>query len=302
MKLIATEKALPLPASWDIIYISLAKNQRDSVRQLPHCNASKKTMNRPLVSIITPCFNSQKYIAETIESVKRQNYPHIEHIIVDGASTDGTREILRKYDGQIKWISEPDNGMYEAINKGFSMAKGEIFTYINSDDLYYSENAVAMVVEAFEQNRSIDFVYGHCAFTDENGTILYIHKAPFFNRKIALAYPRIIFHQPTCFWRKIIYTEFDTSFKFVSDSKFFRDICMNYNGKKINLIIAKFRIRSDSLSITQRRTMHEESERIFVGKTPYYMELFDLIYIRTFLNLRANLKRFFLYYQKRLSL
>jgi len=260
------------------------------------------TINKPLVSIITPSFNSQRYIAETIESVKRQNYPNIEHIIVDGASTDGTKEILMKYDGQVKWISEPDTGMYDAINKGFSMATGQIFTYINSDDLYYSENAVACVVEAFRRDPSVDFVYGHCAFTDEDGTLLYIYKAPFFHRKVSLAYPRIIFHQPTCFWRQRIHSEFDISFKFVGDSKFFRDICLKYAGKKINQVIAKFRIRPDSLSITQRRKMHEESDRIFPRKTPYYLVLFDLLYIRTFLNLGANLKRFILYRQKRLYL
>ena len=180
--------------------------------------------NKPLVSIITPSFNSHKYIEGTIRSVMGQNYPNIEHIIVDGASSDGTIDILMKYDRQIKWISEPDKGMYEAINKGFSIAKGEILTYINSDDLYYSENVVNTVVDAFEKNKSIDFIYGHCAFMDDYGTLLYIYKAPFFHRKIALAYHRIIFHQPTCFWRKTIHTEFDTSFKFAGDSKFFRYI------------------------------------------------------------------------------
>ena len=207
-----------------------------------------------------------------------------------------------KYDRQIKWISEPDKGMYEAINKGFSIAKGEILTYINSDDLYYSENVVNTVVDAFEKNKSIDFIYGHCAFMDDYGTLLYIYKAPFFHRKIALAYHRIIFHQPTCFWRKTIHTEFDTSFKFAGDSKFFRYICKNFNGKNVNYVIAKFRIRQDGLSISQRTNIHEESKRIFAHKTPYYMKLFDLFYIRTFLNFRANLKRLMLHYQKRPNL
>lgn len=257
------------------------------------------TINKPLVSIITPSFNSQKYIAENIESVKGQNYPHIEHIIVDGASTDGTKEILRQYDGQVKWVSEPDNGMYEAINKGFTMAKGEIFTYINSDDVYYCGNAVTEVVDAFEKNQSIDFTYGHCAFMDEDGAILYVYKAPFFSRTIALAYPRMIFHQPTCFWRQKVHREFDVSYKYSSDANFFRYLCRNFQGRNIQRIIAKFRIRTSSLSFTQKKQMCEENQRIFTNKTPSYLKIFDLLYIRTILNLRANVKRFRLYCRNR---
>ena len=87
-------------------------------------NIKHHCKSKPLISIITPSLNCAQYLEETILSVRSQNYPDIEHIIVDGGSRDGSIEILKKYDDRIKWISEHDNGMYDAINKGFAMAKG----------------------------------------------------------------------------------------------------------------------------------------------------------------------------------
>lgn len=255
----------------------------------------------PLVSIITPTFNSEQFIEETILSIKAETYPHFEHIVVDGGSTDGTLDIIRKYK-DIKWISEPDNGMYDAINKGFRMAQGEILTYINSDDLYYSKDTIRLVVSQFVKDHSIDFIFGHCAFIDVNGKCCYIYKAPHFNRKIATVYKRTIFQQPTCFWRKRVHIGFDISLKYCGDAKFFRYLCENHKGKNIGCIIAKFRVREDSFSVTRLREMREEDRRIFGDvkqKVPLFFKLFDLIYIRTILNLRANIKRLIMHLQKR---
>lgn len=256
---------------------------------------------QPLVSIVTPSYNCGCYLEETILSIKNQDYPHIEHIIVDGGSQDNTLEILEAYNDQISWISEQDNGMYDAINKGFAMAQGEILTYINSDDMYYSKDIVSLVVSEFVNNPSIDFTFGHCNFVDSDGKHLYTYKAPPFNKRTALAFPRILFHEPTCFWRKSVHINFDSSFKYCGDSNFFRYLCKNYKGKNVNRVIAKFRVREDSFSFTNREKMHDEGKRVF-GENPkvtFHMRLYDLIYIRTILNLRPNIKRFILYYQKR---
>ena len=92
----------------------------------------------PKISIVTACYNSEKYLEDCILSIMRQTYDNIEHIIVDGCSTDGTLNIIKKYEGKynMRWISEKDSGMYDAIIKGFSMAEGEIFAWLNSDDMY----------------------------------------------------------------------------------------------------------------------------------------------------------------------
>lgn len=89
---------------------------------------------RPTVSIVTPSLNQGKYIGETITSVLSLDYPSIEHIVIDACSSDNTKEILHSFSGRIHWISEPDLGQADAVNKGFSMAKGDIFGWLNSDD------------------------------------------------------------------------------------------------------------------------------------------------------------------------
>lgn len=115
------------------------------------------------VSIITVCFNSVGTIEETIQSVLQQDYPNIEHIIVDGGSTDGTLEIIEKYQDEIgAYVSESDAGIYDAMNKGIQMATGDIIGTLNSDDFYSSNSIVSQVATAFEDS-SIEAVYGDVA-------------------------------------------------------------------------------------------------------------------------------------------
>ena len=93
----------------------------------------------PLVSIVTPSFNMGGLIEETIRSVLEQDYPNIEYLVVDGGSTDGTLDILKRYEGRLKYVSEPDRGMTDAVNKGFQSSRGSIFTFLNADDTFRPE-------------------------------------------------------------------------------------------------------------------------------------------------------------------
>lgn len=123
----------------------------------------------PLVSIVTPSYNQARFLEETIQSVLAQDYPRIEYIVVDGASADGSLEIIRRYSERLaSWVSEPDQGQTEAINKGFARAGGEILAWINSDDTYLP-GAVSEAVAFLEAHPETGMVYGDANLIDADG-------------------------------------------------------------------------------------------------------------------------------------
>jgi glycosyltransferase involved in cell wall biosynthesis len=130
------------------------------------------TPTRPLVSIITPSYNQANYLEETIQSVLAQDYASIEYIIVDGGSGDGSQEIIQRYSDRLAWwVSEPDQGQTDAINKGFERAHGEILAWINSDDTYLP-CAISEAVEYLSHHPEVGMVYGDANLIDGEGQII----------------------------------------------------------------------------------------------------------------------------------
>lgn len=128
------------------------------------------------VSIITTCYNRKSTIRDCIESVLAQDYPDIEYIVVDGASKDGSLAIINEYKDRIdRIISEPDGGMYEAINKGIRMATGDIIGLLHSDDFYYKADRIRLIVEALKENEA-DIVYGNGLFVNKENPNVIVRK------------------------------------------------------------------------------------------------------------------------------
>jgi len=126
------------------------------------------------ISIITVSYNSKKTIKDTLDSVLSQSYQDIEYIIVDGFSKDATVDIIKEYEpsfnGRMKWVSEKDKGLYDAMNKGIQMATGDVIGIINSDDLFCDQHAIEKVMQIFEENKSLDSVYADLFYVAQDDT------------------------------------------------------------------------------------------------------------------------------------
>ncbi len=132
---------------------------------------SKQASDLPLVSIVTPSYNQAPFLEETIRSVLEQDYPHIEYLVIDGGSTDGSVGIIEKYAGQLAWwVSEPDLGQTDALNKGFTQAKGQILAWLNSDDTYLP-HAVSEAAAYLRDHPEAGMVYGDAYFIDRSGAV-----------------------------------------------------------------------------------------------------------------------------------
>ncbi len=155
----------------------------------------------PTISIVTPSFNHAPHIQATISSVLRQDYPNLQYLVMDGGSTDGTVDILKKYDSRLRWISRPDRGQADAINQGFAQTTGEILGWLNSDDLY-APGALAAVGDFFAAHPEAIVVYGNADFVDVRGDL--IRRCAFvepFNRHRLLHYSDFLV-QPATFFRR----------------------------------------------------------------------------------------------------
>ena len=152
----------------------------------------------PRVSILTPSYNQGRYLADTLASVRAQDYPNLEHIVVDGASTDDTLALLAGARG-VEFVSEPDDGQASALNKAFEMSSGEIIGWLNSDDFYVTRDAVSRSVAALV-DRGADVAYGHAIWVDDVRTVVKVHLRPAFSAARLRRFDFI--SQPATFFRR----------------------------------------------------------------------------------------------------
>lgn len=172
-------------------------------------------------SIITTTFNSSRTLRDTFDSVLRQCYKDIEYIVVDGGSSDGTVDIIKEYEprfeGRMRWISEPDKGIYDAMNKGLALATGDVAGFLNSDDFFASDDVLSRVAVAFGKDSSIDAVYGDVDYVrrDDVSKVVRHYSSKVFKKGLM----RLGFMpaHPSFYCRRELYSRFDISYKIAAD-------------------------------------------------------------------------------------
>ncbi len=211
----------------------------------------------PKLSIITPSLNQGAFIERTIKSVLDQNYPNLEYLVIDGGSTDGTVDILRRYEHRLKWISEQDEGQADAINKGIGMSTGDIVAYLNSDDVY-EPGALHRVAEYFAAHPEVMWLTGKCRIIDEHDREI---------RSMITAYKNFLLRhysygmllvtnpisQPATFWRRGLVREFglfDKNEHLVMDYEYWLRIGRRYGPGILNGYLARFRVHGRAKTVS----------------------------------------------------
>ena len=222
------------------------------------------------VSIITSCFNRVATIRGAIESVLAQNYNNIEFIVVDGASTDGSLEIIREYEGRISTIiSEPDHGMYEAINKGIRVATGDVIGLLHSDDFFYDNGVVGRIVERMKRTHA-DFLYGDGLFVNPDDTNKVVRNWIGGGYRLWKVRHGWLPLHPTCYIRRDVMMRqglYNESYKIAADS----DLLVRYlltgglTVTYLNEYIVRMRMGGLSTDSAKRKKMWEEDIRVYVS-------------------------------------
>jgi len=219
----------------------------------------------PLVSIITVCFNSELYLEQTIQSVLGQTYEHIEYIVIDGGSTDNTINIIKKYEARIsKWLSEPDENMYDAINKGMALVTGDYWAVLNSDDTYLTDT-VQTVADFFNRHPDIKVFTGAERMIDENNKYIYTRYPPKFsvNSMIRLRTNGIISHPATFLSREVMRTvgKFNCAYQVIADYDFLIRVGLRYHIAHSRRPLLNFRLHSGQLSMDYSQVAAREKDR-----------------------------------------
>ena len=207
-------------------------------------------MDLPKITIVTPNFNGAQYLEETIQSVLNQNYPNLEYIIIDGGSNDRSIDIIKKYEPQLAyWISEPDKGLYHAIQKGFENSTGEIMAWINSDDMYH-RHAFFTVAEIFQSIPQVNWLLGAATTYDEFGKTVIatpsrnFTKFDFYNGDFKWL------QQESTFWRRSLWDKIggslNLSYKYAGDFALWMKFFSQDKLYVTQALIGGFRFRSQN--------------------------------------------------------
>lgn len=202
------------------------------------------------ISIITPNFNGGQFLEQTILSVLNQKYADLEYIVIDGGSTDNSLEIIKKYEKHLAyWVSEPDKGMYEAIQKGFDKSSGEVMAWLNSDDMYHP-NALQSVAEIFESIGEVNWLVGASTYFDEKSRTVTCVQTRGFTRLDFLNADFKWIQQESVFWRRSLWeksgSRLNTNLKYAGDFELWLRFFQHEPLNVTHALIGGFRLRSSN--------------------------------------------------------
>lgn len=216
------------------------------------------------ISVITPSFNQAQFIERTIQSVLNQNCPHLEYFIMDGGSTDGSLDILKKYQTHLDWVSEPDRGQTDAINKGFKKAAGDIICWLNADD-EYMPGALAVVADYFSQHPQAKFLYGDVEAIDEAGRVYGRRGAVRPTHFEDLVSQGDFIVQPAAFWRADVLAEvglLDETLRYCMDYEFWLRVSQKYSLHYIPTPLARERFHAQAKTTQATLARIQEIEAV----------------------------------------
>lgn len=244
--------------------------------------------DKPLVSIITPSYNQGKFIEETIQSVLTQDYPYIEYIVVDGGSTDNTLEILKKYRDRLKWISEPDRGQSDALNKGFAMAQGDILAWLNSDDTYLP-GAISKIVNYIREHPSANLVYGRTLLIDETGKVVGVAETgPADYEKLAVLN---LICQPSTFFRKEAWDEaggVNPQLRYTMDHDLWIRMAKKTSLDYIEEFLSTYRLHGESKTMSPRHAVEFNKEILDTIMKYYNWAPLNRVYVYCYHRLKSG--------------
>ncbi|HTB13641.1 MAG TPA: glycosyltransferase family 2 protein [Bryobacteraceae bacterium] len=220
------------------------------------------TSERELVTIVTPCLNAARFLEQTIQSVLSQDYPRIEYIVMDGGSSDGTIEILKKYEHSLHWESAPDRGTADAVNRGFARGKGEILAFLNADDVYHPD-AVSTAVQALREHPEASAVYGEAWWIDEDGARIAPYPVRDFDR--ALLEKECFICQPACFFRREpfeIVGGLDPDLNLSFDYDFWLRLTRTFSMVRTDATLADSRMHRANKTLSQRDKVFRETFKV----------------------------------------
>ncbi len=236
------------------------------------------------VTIVVPVLNGVRYLPACLASLDGQTRPVDETVIVDGGSTDGSVPLVERWAGArtARWLSEPDRGQADAINKGLAMARGEIVTWLNADD-QLEPGTVERVVREFEADPGLELLWGFCLIIDAEGTPLYIQN-PFVREDFGeLRRHRNFVPQPGCFLRRDLFERFgglDISYDYMFDYEFFLRLAGNVKARFLPEVLSRFRIHPASKTSRHHREFLREERRAFRAHGGRWLSPFTLDWLR----------------------